>query len=85
MYVHAYMHAYVFGGQGQHWLSFLRHGSSWFVRHGLSLAGNLPNSLGWMASEPQGTVCLCLLRTGITNSHHYTQFLFFYLNLGPGI
>lgn len=44
---------------------------------------SLPSKLGCMTNEPQGSICLCLLGTGITTVHLYTLlFFFFYIDSG---
>ena len=40
------------------------------------MAWSLPSRLGWLAIEPQGSSCLCLLRTGMTNVSHQPLLLY---------
>lgn len=38
---------------------------------GFVLARNLPGNVGWLASEPQGSSCLCYVLYGVTSLHRH--------------
>lgn len=46
--------------------------STCVVRQGLSLAWSRPSRLGWLASDFQGSICLCLSNAGRTCTYHCT-------------
>lgn len=46
--------------RGQLWVLFLCYCPSWFLRPSLSMAWCSPVKLGWLASKPQRSSCLCL-------------------------
>lgn len=56
--------------RGQPRVAFFSHYPTCFLRQSLSLAWSLPSRLGWLASKPQGSTCLCLPSSGITSTHH---------------